>query len=404
MEKPRENTALIPRRAWLCRMGMAGLGLGTAGLGSGLLGAARAEDALPYPSGDEEDTCPPRISGVFFPKEASWYEKLGRGLVRCGLCPHRCEVEPGSRGNCGVRLNKGGTLYTLVWGNPCVWHADPVEKKPLNHFKPGTLAFSLATAGCNFTCKHCQNWHISQAKPEDLTNKRLPPEKLVELAKTTRSASIAFTYGEPVVFSEFVRDTSILARARGVETLMISNGFIEPGPMKELCKHLSAVKIDLKGFTERFYREICGGKLAPVMRTLELLAKLDVWFEIVTLVIPTQNDSEEEIRRLSRWVLKSLGKDVPVHFTRFHPTYKLRNLPWTPIRTLDRLRAVALSEGLRYVYLGNVPGHEGENTYCPGCGSVVVRRIGFAIAERGYAVKGGKAFCRACGTEIAGRF
>ena len=408
------GAACMTRREWMRRAGLAAGGAVILETGAGLLcGAALAEEAAPDTgSGDgrraasPDEGAPERVP----PREASWYEKLPRGAVRCHLCPNFCEVEDGDRGDCGVRENRGGVYHTLVWGNACALNDDAVEKKPLFHYRPGTRTLSLATAGCNMQCRFCQNWNISQAAPEDVRVRPLPPRRLARLAKLSRFPSIAFTYTEPVVFAEYVRDTAAAAREIGVETVMISNGYIDTAPMKELCKVLAAVKVDLKGFTDRFYRELCGvreggeGGLAPVLRTLETVKKSGTWLEIVNLVIPTWNDSDKEARKMAAWIVKNLGKDVPLHFTQFHPTYKLRNLPRTPVATLVRMRKIALAEGVRYVYVGNVPGHEGEHTKCPGCGTYVIARVGYSIVEKKLKVKDGRAACAGCGTPIAGRF
>jgi len=348
----------------------------------------------------------PQLGGVFYLKEASYYEKLENLRVRCTLCPNLCEVGDQERGYCGVRENRGGKYYTLVYGNPCSGYdgglPDPVEKKPLFHFLPGTRAYSIATAGCNVECKFCQNWSISQRRPEQTRNFDMPPARVAANAAKYRCRSVAFTYSEPVVFYEYMRDTAVAARKRGVRSLMISNGYIEPKPMRELCGHLSAVKIDLKAFTEAFYKQMVNGKLKPVLDTLELLKAEKMWFEIVYLVIPTHNDDLGDIEKMANWIRRRLGPDVPVHFTRFHPTYKLRNLPPTPVSTVEAARTISLKQGLHYVYVGNVPhgrdGHPGESTYCHHCGRRVVHRIGYLVRE--VKIEAGK--CSFCGTPIPG--
>jgi pyruvate formate lyase activating enzyme len=275
---------------------------------------------------------------------------------------------------------------------------DPIEKKPLSHFLPGSKALSIATAGCNVECKFCQNWEISQFRPEQIRDMNLQPEMLVSEALHRGIESIAFTYSEPVIFYEYMHDTARLAKKKGVASVMISNGYIKEKPMTQLCKHLSAVKIDLKAFTEKFYQDICSGKLQPVLDTLKLLKKNGMWFEIVVLIIPTLNDSEKEISEMCAWVFHELGPGVPIHFSRFHPTYKIKNLPPTPVSTLTRAREIALAAGLHYPYIGNVPGHDGESTYCPCCKKLVVRRLGYRVPE--IAIKNGK--CKYCGCVIPG--
>jgi pyruvate formate lyase activating enzyme len=333
-----------------------------------------------------------------FTREAMHYKKLDEGRVECKLCPRDCKVALKERGYCGVRENIGGTYNTLVYGRACSINVDPIEKKPLFHFLPGTKALSIATAGCNVECKFCQNWEISQFRPEQVRSVNFPPLMVVSQAKESGIESIAFTYTEPVIFYEYMFDTAKLAKEKGVKSVMISNGFIKEEPMSELCEHLSAVKIDLKAFTEKFYTEQCKGKLEPVLDTLKLLHKRNMWFEIVVLVIPTLNDREDETASMCAWIHDELGPDVPLHFSRFHPMYKIKNLPPTPVSTLTRAREIAMEKGINYVYVGNVPGHEGENTYCPGCKRTIVRRIGYDIVE----VDIDKGKCKSCGRPIPG--
>ncbi len=331
--------------------------------------------------------------GARFIKEARHYEKKAEEKVLCKLCPRECSVADRERGYCGVRENRGGVYYTLVWGRSVAAHVDPIEKKPLFHYLPGTTAFSIATAGCNVECKFCQNWNISQYRPEQIEARYLPPRALAARALASGSPTIAYTYTEPVIFYEYVYDSALAGRERGVSSVMISNGYIHKEPMEKLAGVLGAVKIDLKAFTEKFYKEQCHGKLKPVLDTLLLLKKSGVWFEIVVLVIPTLNDSPREAREMAAWIKGNLGPEVPVHFTRFHPTYKIQNLPRTPVSTLVRCREAALAEGLRFVYLGNVPGHKAENTYCPKCAELLIRRIGMSTAQNKL-VKGACPKCR----------
>jgi pyruvate formate lyase activating enzyme len=339
------------------------------------------------------------IEGEDLPaREASWYRKLEEDRVECELCPQACTVADAERGTCGVRENRGGTYYTLVHSLACSVHADPIEKKPLFHVMPGELALSYATAGCNVECKFCQNWEISQFRPEQVRSAYLPPEALVDAAKRSGARLTAATYSEPVVFWEYVRDAARAARKAGLAPTVVSNGYIQAKPLKEVLPLLRAVKIDLKSFREEFYRDQLRAKLKPVLESLEIIRNADVWLEIVVLLIPTLNDSEAEVRDLARWVKTNLGADVPVHFTRFHPTYRLTNLPPTPVPTLERAWNIARAQGLNYVYLGNVPSHPGENTVCPGCGEVIIRRLGYRILENRLA--GGA--CPDCNREIPG--
>ena len=353
----------------------------------------------------------PRLGGIFQTPEARFYEKLEENRIRCTLCPNDCHVGDQERGYCGVRENRGGKYVTLVYGNPCARHIDPIEKKPLFHFLPGTYAYSIATAGCNIECLFCQNWEISQVRPEQTRNLDLPPERLVadvQVPRTSfftrrpiRARTIAYTYTEPVIYYEYMYDTTVAARKKGIENVMISNGYICREPMEKLCEVLSAVKIDLKAYTERFYRELCHGRLQPVLDTLKVLAKSGIWFEIVYLVIPTHNDNPREVREMCKWIVGDLGPHVPVHFTAFYPTYKLRNLMRTPASTLERLHEVARSEGVLFPYVGNVSrpgGHPAESTYCPKCKRRVVHRVRYLVAS--VKIKDGK--CAYCGTKIPG--
>ena len=255
-----------------------------------------------------------------FTADARFWDSVGKNnMVKCRLCPHGCTVADGQRGICEVRENQGGKYKTLVYSRTVSMNIDPIEKKPLFHFLPGTKAFSLATAGCNFDCKFCQNWQISQARPENLDSQYYPPDKIVEQAKQTECKTIAYTYSEPTIYYEYMYDVAKLGKEKGLRSVMISNGFMNEEPMRELCKQLSAVKIDLKAFTDKFYRETCSGDLKPVLHTLEVLKSLGIWYEIVVLIVPTLNDSEQENRDMCRWIVKTLGPDVPVHYSRFNP-------------------------------------------------------------------------------------
>jgi len=333
-----------------------------------------------------------------FTTEARFYQKLANRKIKCKLCPRECTVGDKERGYCGVRENHGGTYYTLVHSRMCAAHVDPVEKKPLFHYLPGSVAFSLATAGCNVNCKFCQNWDISQIRPEQVSSTFIPPKDLAALTRRNDCRSIAYTYSEPVVFCEYVLDSAEAGRAAGVKSVVISGGYVQEEPLKQLCRRVDAIKIDLKGFSEKYYKEVVNGELKPVLNALTTIRKLGTWCEVVYLVVPALNDSDEEFRALARWIKTELGPDVPLHFSRFYPEYLLKNLPPTPLPTLERAKAICDAEGLHYVYIGNVPGHPAESTWCPKCRRVVVERAGFAVR----AVHLDKGKCHFCQQAIPG--
>lgn len=323
---------------------------------------------------------------------------LPGGAAQCTLCPNACALAEGERGRCRVRENRGGRLHTLVWGNPCAINVDPVEKKPFFHVLPGSSSFSLATAGCNLGCRFCQNWEISQAAPEDTLNYDLPPDEACDLALRAGAASLASTYVEPTIFMEYMLDLGRLCRAKGLLKVMHSNGFVNPGPLDALCSVLDAACIDLKGFTEDYYRDMCGGALAPVLASLKQLSARGVHLELVNLVVPGANDDPHLIRAMCRWVRDELSPDTPLHFTRFHPQYRLKSLPPTPAATLEAAYAAARDEGLAFVYIGNVPGHPAESTFCPQCKALLIRRVGYSTRVEG--LRDGR--CASCGRQIPG--
>ncbi len=333
-----------------------------------------------------------------FVKAARYRESLKEKKVLCKLCPKECEVANLERGYCGVRENRNGEYKTLVYGRVCSLNDDPIEKKPLFHFLPGTKAFSLSTAGCNFDCKYCQNWQISQFRPEQVRARYLDPTLVPTLARRTSCKSVAYTYGEPVIFYEYMYDSATAARKTGIRNVVITNGYFQEEPLRELCSVVDAIKVDFKGFSQKFYEEVCDGELEPVLRNLKIMKEQGVWLELVILIIPTKNDSPEEIKKMSTWVVENLGADVPMHFSRFHPQYKLKNLPPTPVKTLERCCEIAKENGVNYTYLGNVPGHKLENTYCPKCNELLIRRTGFFVRKPD--IKDGK--CPNCGEPIAG--
>lgn len=350
------------------------------------------------------------IRGAIFRKDAP--SKPGKGSieafhyaadgtnVQCGLCPNRCFLSPGDRGICRSRVNINGKLFSLAYGNPCSVHVDPIEKKPLNHFYPQTTVFSIAAAGCNLRCLNCQNWEISQKRPEEVRSIELLPGQVIEEAIRRGCPSIAYTYSEPVTFYEYVFDTAKGGKGKGLKSVLVSNGYINREPLLRLAKYLDAANINLKSFEDRIYRSLNGGTLQPVLDTLKLLHQEGVWLEITTLVVPTYVENPEMIRRMCGWILKELGPDYPLHLLRFFPQYKLTRLPPTPIVLLEELREVALKEGIRYVYLGNVPGHAGTHTYCHQCKKLLIERKGYNLNPLN--MDGSR--CRLCGAEIPGRW
>lgn len=314
---------------------------------------------------------------------AMYYDQSSEDRVRCRLCPNRCRLSPGQYGDCKARKNIGGKLYSLVYGKIAAAHVDPIEKKPFFHVLPGEKAFSIATTGCNMQCLFCQNWEISQVFPFDVPTQSATPQQVVAQAVASGAKSIAFTYTEPIIFYEYLLDIAKLARAAGLKTLVVSNGFIEQEPLEELLKYVDAYKVDLKAFDEEFYNKLTRGHLRPVLETMKTIKASGVWLEIVNLLVTGQNDSEEKIRALARWIKANLGVDVPLHFSRFFPQYKLQNVPPTPDETVIRARKIALEEGLHYVYIGNTAYPEGEITYCPRSGEKIIIRKGMFTTFNG---------------------
>lgn len=331
-------------------------------------------------------------------REAMYYQMIDEKTVMCLLCPRNCVLSEGERSDCRVKELKDGKFYTLVYGLACAAHIDPIEKKPVFHMLPGSQAFSIATAGCNLRCKYCQNWEISQRSPEETINFKLMPQQVVEMALERNCRSIAYTYTEPTIFYEYMIDTAKLAKKKGIKNIYVTDTYINPEPLKELCKYIDACNADLKGFTNKFLIPICAAKLEPVLEALKIMHENGVWLEITNLIVPTLNDDMETIKKMCIWIKSNLGPDVPLHFSRFWPKYKLKHLPPTPVSTLEEARNTALKLGLHYVYIGNVPGHEGNNTYCPKCGKMLIHRMGFTIFQNN--IQNGK--CKFCGHEIPG--
>jgi pyruvate formate lyase activating enzyme len=312
--------------------------------------------------------------------EAMYYETRG-DIVNCLLCPNACKLSDGQIGICRARKNVGGKLYSLVYGKIASMHVDPIEKKPFFHVLPGSQAFSIATPGCNMRCLFCQNWEISQAFPWEVQTQDATPEQIVDAAVRSGCPSIAFTYTEPVIYYEYVLDVAKLAKARGLKTVIVSNGYINQEPLKALLKYIDAYKVDFKAFNDQFYKELTGGDVKPVLESMKTIRQYGVWLEIVNLLVPGKNDSEKEIRDMAHWIHQNLGDEVPLHFSRFHPQHKLLNLPPTPVETVIRARQIAMEEGLKFVYTGNVPYPEGECTYSPKSGQVAIQRQSYFVVK-----------------------
>lgn len=314
-------------------------------------------------------------------KEAKWYEKLKEKKVHCFLCPHNCTIAEGKRGICRARENQKGKLISLVYGEPCSTNIDPVEKKPMFHFMPGTYAYSIGTAGCNLKCLFCQNWEISQAKPEEVPSIILPPEEVIRGAVANDCQSIAYTYTEPTIFGEYVLDCAKLARKKGLKNIMVTNGYIQEKPLKEIYKYIDAANVDLKGFTEEYYKKICGATLEPVLETLKRLKKMKVWTEITTLIVPGYNDNMKDLEAEFKWIKENLGKDSVLHLSRFFPCYKMQDVPITPEETIRKAKQLA-DKYLDYVYVGNIHIDNAEDTFCPNCKKDIVLRSGYSIIEK----------------------
>jgi len=351
----------------------------------------------------------PRIRSSW--REAEYYYRLPGNVVQCTLCPcsptgcSRVTGKPGRLADgetcvCHVRTNVGGTFYVTNYGRAASLHLDPIEKNPTYHFLPGAQALAVSAPGCTLGCKCCQNWEMSQAATDDIRTVDAPPEDIVRRALAEKRRAITYTYTDAAAFFEYARDTAKLARSRGLANTMVTGGYISTEPLTELCRYVDAFSVSVKGFSDDYYRDNCRGQLSTVLETMKTVREQGRWLEVVVLVIPTMSDDMAKIKWMAGWVRDNLGADTPVHFSRFWPAYKLKNLPQTPISTLERARSIARGEGLRFVYIGNLPGHEAANTYCPACKKVVLRRVGFRVIEDN--MKGGK--CRFCGAGIPGRW
>jgi len=334
-------------------------------------------------------------------KEALFYRKTRENRVVCELCPHFCKLKNGQIGICHVRKNVDGILYSLVYGKAIAVHVDPIEKKPLFHVAPGSTSFSIATVGCNFHCKFCQNHDISQiSKIEEISrySRELSPEQVVTMAKQNNCTSIAYTYTEPTIYFEYAYDIARLAHAEGILNVFVTNGFINPEPLKFISEYLDAANIDLKSYRDDFYKKLVGAKLSPVLETLKLMKKLNIWVEVTTLIIPGENDSDVELNQIARFIKNDLGEGTPWHISRFYPHYQLSSYPPTPVSALEKAFEIGKKNGLRYVYLGNVPGSDAESTYCSHCQKLLIKRYGYQILE--HHIVSGK--CEFCGTPLDG--
>lgn len=328
---------------------------------------------------------------------AKFYKEIEEKKVNCQLCPRKCIIKNGDLGNCNARKNISGKLYSVVYGKPVAANIDPIEKKPLYHFLPGEVTYSIGTSGCNLHCLHCQNWEISQCKTSAFSL-NLEPEKLIDVVKKSDFKIISYTYTEPTVFYEYMLDIAKLAKKEGIKNTIVSNGFINKEPLTKLCRYLDGANIDLKSINDSFYREECKGWIDPILDSLKTLKEKGVWLEITNLIIPTLNDKNEEIKKLSEWVKKNLGSSVPVHFTAFYPCYERMELRPTSPDKVQEARKIALDAGLKYVYAGNILDWESNSTYCPKCGELLIKRLGFKVAEN--KLNNGK--CSFCNERIDG--
>ncbi|MDN3518485.1 AmmeMemoRadiSam system radical SAM enzyme [Aquisalimonas lutea] len=339
-----------------------------------------------------------RLNGV----ATRYWHRLDDGRIQCDMCPRFCRLQEGQRGLCFVRGRQDDRIVLTTYGRSSGFCVDPIEKKPLNHFRPGSSVLSLGTAGCNLACKFCQNWDISKSRQMDTLADRAEPEAVADAAQRLGAESVAFTYNDPVIFHEYAIDIADACRERGIHAVAVSAGYVTPEPRAEFYRRMDAANIDLKAFTERFYRKLTGSSLGPVLDTIRYLRfETDVWFELTTLLIPGENDSDEEITRLAAWVRDEIGVDVPLHFTAFHPDFKMQDYPHTPPATLGRARHIALEQGIRYAYTGNTFDKQGQSTYCHHCGGRLIGRDWYQLSDW-YLDPGG--YCRNCGTRCAGVF
>jgi len=382
------------RRSWLLLLVSAAI----------VAGFVLGSDLVPWGPSDPvpENTTSTRVETVDFPwREAMFYEQLADDKVQCNLCFRECVIPEGERGFCRNRENIEGSLFSVVWGRPSAVHVDPIEKEPLHQFLPGTKIYCIGTAGCNFRCSFCHNWTLSQRSVEEIGYyPNSTPREVVNTVKERGVPTISFTYNEPTSAYEYLYDVAKKAQEAGINVVFHSNGSMSPEPLRELLQYVDAVTIDLKGFTERYYNEILGASLEPVLETLKIIREEGVWLEIVNLVVPEENDDPEEIRAMCHWIVENLGTDVPLHFSRFFPNYQMTHAAPTPISTLEGARDVAKQSGIQYVTIGNVPGHPSNSTECPDCGETLIERVHFSVHDVN--IENGQ--CTHCGHEVSGVF
>lgn len=388
-----ESTASGPNRRSLIKLGAYGIcSICLAGIPGCAIIDLEDEATTPDSAGNRTQ------KGLIGIKRSPWFSELENSQARCELCPRLCKLQPGERAPCLVRENRDGEIYSLVFGNPALVQEDPVERKPFFHVLPGSRALSISTAGCNLACKFCEVWDMALVRPEEIYAYDIPPQQVVEHALAAGVSSVSYAFGEPVVFYEYMSAVAEMAKQAGLKNLMHTAGYIQPEPLLAIAKMIDAFNIDLKGFDPNFYLENVGGKLETVLENLLLLRDMGVHLEITTIIIPTLNDDMATIAKMCRWIATELGEDVPLHFARFYPLYQLSALPRTPVSALEQARNMALNEGLKYVYIAKVTGHEGENTYCAGCGDTVINRAGFVIEEN----KLSEGTCPSCDTVLPG--
>jgi len=363
-----------------------------------MLGCLLFIGAVIYLLAQKNDNATIPVQEIPVTQIARFWQRLDDNRVLCQLCPHNCTIPKGERGLCRVRENFGGTLYTLVYGKPAAIGVGPIEKAPFHHFHPGHKRRTIATVGCNMRCLQCQNWHISQRSVEEMGYLLISPHEMIEGVIKAGLTSVSFTYTEPTIFFEYMYDIARLAKENGLKTNLVTNGFISPEPLRALLNHIDAVRVDLKSFTEQFYRKVSRASLNPVLNTLKIIQQEGVHLEIINLIIPTLNDCPDGIRKMCEWIQANLGSDVPLHFNRFFPAFRLTDLPPTPVETLEMALSIAYDVGLRFVYIGNYPGHRYGNTFCPSCDEKLIHRVGISMITNN--IVGGK--CKFCGEYIPG--